>query len=376
MILRVDDVYEQESSRMFLLVGAATSPRWNDMAGVTPLTTLALKFAVEDDSSLALTAPMHFLDQDTIMEWSKATVSKLTTRCGGLLEVHVPKRTGLDRADVTFMHRTVKDFLEKPESKVFLEERAARRHATPFIPDFAILKSMLLVIKAEHKVQDSRHADHALNVAIIHARRLESLCDAPRGQINAVLDELIKTAYHWIKLSPSSRPVFYPGCSSHTIAVDCGLHHYIRYLLQQDNIIREEGPKCQKRTLLSRATSPRVGYERFRSPRMVESLVEFGADPGAAFQFAVSYLKRREFETAPFDDPDGDGKVELLAACRSLLMKLIPLQRSTHLAGELSFLRDYSGQWEDVLRLAEAMDTNKSQKKGRFGLLRVLRFRR
>jgi hypothetical protein len=374
MILRLDEVYEQESSRMFLLVGTATSPRWDDLTRPTFMSALALRFAVEDHGSLALTAPMHFVDKDTITEWSKAIISKLITRCGGLLEAHAYKRTGLDRARVMFMHRTVKDFLERPESKAVLEEKATKRAAARFIPDFAILKSMLLMLKAEHRIQDSRHADTLLNVAILHARRVESLPDAPRDQINAVMDELIKTAYNWIKLSPPTQPIFYPGCSKYTIAVDSGLHQYIRYLLQQQNIIRDEGPKSTRRSLLSRATSPRIGYERFRSPKMVESLVEFGADPEEALQFVLSYLKNKDYETTPLSDPDGNGRAELLAACRSLLIKLVPLQ-PRQLLGELSFLRDHPGEWEDILRVAEVTKTRRSPRK-RSGWLRMLQLRR
>jgi hypothetical protein len=376
MILRVEEVYQQESSRMFLLVGTATFPRWDDMTGVTPLSALALKFAAEDHDSLALTAPMHFADYGTITEWSKTIISKLVTRCGGLLEAHVNKRTILARTDITFMHRTVKDFLERPESKTLLERKATKNPATPFIPEFAILKSMVLLLKAEDRVADSRYADTVLNVAILHARRLESRSDAPRGQINAVLDELMTTAHHWIKLAPSSQPIFHPESTRYTIAVECGLHQYIRHLLQQDNIILEEA-KSKRRSLLSRALTPRVGYGRFCSPRTVESLVDFGADPEEALRFVLSYLKARDYKTAPTDDPDGAGKAELLAASRSLLIKLIPLQRR-QLGGELSFLRDHPGGWEDILRVADETETlsrNKGPKK-RTGFLRMLGIRR
>ncbi|KAK0742048.1 hypothetical protein B0T21DRAFT_123774 [Apiosordaria backusii] len=386
MLLRVDEVYEQEASRIFLIVGMATSPRWDDWAGVIPLTALALHFAVEDHPSLALTAPMQFIDQNTIISRSRAIISKLATRCGGLLEAQtVNKRVGYDRAAVGFMHRTVKHFLQRPENQTFLHGRAAAKTTGGsglFFPEFAILKSMVLALKAQagpiHTVNN--HADALLNVGILHARRVESLSpDAtpPPGQVNAIIDELIKTAYHWIKLCSTSRPIFHPGCTRYTIAVECGLYRYLRYLLQQDNIIRNRDlEKAGKRSLLSLAILCRTGYERYRNPRVIESLVEYGADPEEALHFVTDYLLEKGYEATPDDDPDGDGKEELLAASRSLLLRVLPLQHKPAQVPELSFLRRCPGDWEEVIHVAESIRYTATRKKRWVGLRGVLRGRR
>lgn len=375
MIMRVDEVYQQESSRMFLLVGTATSPRWDDVSGVVPLSALALRFAVEDHKTLALTAPMHFADKDTTTSWSKAVISKLITRCGGLLEAHI-NRYGPERADITFMHRTVKDFLEKPENQTVLETRATKQRDAPFIPEFAIVKSMVLVLKAEDKIRDSRHADTVLNLAMLHAQRVESLAEAPRDQINAVLDELIKTAYHWIKQSPSSRPIFYPGCTTYTIAVDCELHQYLRYLLEQENIIRDEHPTSGRRSLLSRATASRIAtWERPRNAKVLEVLVEFGANVEEALRFVIMRLREKRSERPPNDGSDWNGKAEVLAIYRSLLIRLIPLQ-PRRFVEDLSFLQNYPGEWQEVFDAVNShLPASKSRKKRRRGLLKILLFR-
>jgi hypothetical protein len=75
MIMRVDEVYQQEESRMFLLVGTATSPRWDDLTSGSYLSALALRYATEDHGLLAFTAPMHFVGRDTIAEWSRNITS-------------------------------------------------------------------------------------------------------------------------------------------------------------------------------------------------------------------------------------------------------------------------------------------------------------
>ncbi|KAK4170920.1 hypothetical protein QBC36DRAFT_109837 [Triangularia setosa] len=383
MLLRVEEVYEQEASRIFLIVGSATSPRWDDWAGVIPLTALALHFAVEDHPSLALTAPMHFISHTDIISRSRAIISKLAARCGGLLEAQtVNKRVGYDRVAIGFMHRTVKDFLQRPENQSFLHGRAATKTAGDpglFSPDFAILKSIVLVLKAQAApIQTvSNHADALLNVGILHARRVESLSsDTAPGQVNAVIDELIKTAYHWIKFCSTSRPIFHPGCTKYTIAVECGLPHYLRYVLQQDNIIQKQDlEKAGKRSLLSLAIA-RTGRERYRNPRVVESLVDFGADPEEALRFVISYLSEKGYEATPDDDPDGDGKQNLLASSHSLLLKVLPLQQKPAQVPDLSFLRTYPGGWEEVLNVAESIRQTETKKKRWIGLRGVLQGRR
>jgi hypothetical protein len=41
---------------------------------------------------------------------------------------------------------------------------------------------------------------------------------------------------------------------------------------------------------------------------MAEALVEFGADPEEALQFVLSYVRNKDYETAPLDDPEGAGR--------------------------------------------------------------------
>ncbi|KAK4101268.1 hypothetical protein N658DRAFT_559096 [Parathielavia hyrcaniae] len=197
-----------------------------------------------------------------------------------------------------------------------------------------------------HRVEE--HADALLNVGILHARRVESLSsdDAPPpDQLYAVIDELIKTGYYWIKRYSTSRPVFYPGCTRYTIAVECGLH--------------------------------RIGYERCRNPRVVESLVDFGADSEEAFHSVTNSLLHKGYEATSADDPDGDGKEGLLAGSRSLLLKLLPLQQKPAQVPNLPFLSSYPGAWEEVVNVAESIRQTESGKKKRWtGLREVFQGRR
>ncbi|KAK4205062.1 hypothetical protein QBC40DRAFT_65709 [Triangularia verruculosa] len=382
MLLQVDEVYEQEASRIFLIVGAATSPRWDDWAGVIPLTALTLSFAVEDHQSLALTAPMHFIKQTEVVSRSRVLISKLGTRCGGLLEA-TNKRVGYDKAAVGFMHRTVKDFLQRPENQTFLHGRAAAKKAgRPFSPDFAILKSVVLSLKAQpgpiRGVND--FADSLLNVGILHARRVEfDFISCPEAaplpdQASPIIDELIKAGHRWAKFYSPTWPVFHPGCTAYTVAVECGLHRYLGYLLEKDNIVQSRArEKDGKRSLLT--VSMTMGG-RYRNPRVVETLVEFGADAEQALGFITNYLLRERYVVTPDEDPNGDGKQELLAASRSLLLKVLPLQQRPAKMPDLSFLRGYPGDWEEVLRLAESIRQTARKRRRWIGLRGVLRGRR
>ena len=368
MILRVDEMYQQESSRMFLLVHTAASARWDESNTVKPLSALTLRYAIEDHKSLASTAPTNFTDMGTITIRSEDTISRLATRCGGLLEAHV-NENGPARAEVMFMHRTVKDFLERPDNKTLLEGRATKGRAPRFIPEFAILKAMVLVLKLDNLVPDIGCAFPVfMKDAIIYARRVESLPDLPRDGVNVVMDEFAGTALHRINSwtwAGSGSFRFSRGATAYTIAVDCGFHQYLRYLLQQKNIIRYENRMWGRESLLERAIKARTRDAEHHNARVVEALVEFGADPEKAFRYALSYLD----EIRGYD-PGEEGRREILDDCRSLLMKVIPLQ-PRQVTEELSILREFPGDWEEIFRLAGAVQPRK-----RLKLWRILRFRR
>lgn len=377
MILRVDEVYEQESSRIFLIVGAATTPRQDDWAGVSPPTALGLYFAVEDHKTRALEASMGFCTKEDINVWCKSMISKLVTRCGGLLEAQASGRGGYAKAKITYMHRTAKDFIQKPENEELFRSRSNKTPKSRFVPDFAILKAMVLVLKAQERVELSGYADTILNIAIMHARRVETVPSVPREAANMVLDELIQTAYKWIKISSSSRKqIFYPGCTNYTIAVQCGLYQYVRYLLQQKNIIQDGSTKKGTRSLLDLAMHPGAEYENYRRPRMIESLVEFGADPHQAFSFTIDYLETWLRNDKGSEDNEEDEDEAIFTEFRSLILKLIPLQHGPALQKLRAFheMHVYPDDWNDVWKLIETSNAP-HRMKNRERISRMFRWR-
>jgi 23S rRNA C2498 (ribose-2'-O)-methylase RlmM len=60
MVLRVDESYQKEASRLYELVAAATNSRSDDWKVVTPLSIFALSLAEEKNPNLVLTAPRRF----------------------------------------------------------------------------------------------------------------------------------------------------------------------------------------------------------------------------------------------------------------------------------------------------------------------------
>jgi hypothetical protein len=86
MVLRVDESYREEASRLYQIVAAAVDSRPDDWTSGIYLTILGVVF-VEKDSDLAITAQMQFLEQAEVCSRCQRMTYRLVSRCGGLLEV-------------------------------------------------------------------------------------------------------------------------------------------------------------------------------------------------------------------------------------------------------------------------------------------------
>ncbi len=275
MIQKVDEIYKEESSRIFRLVWASLTPRGGDWSGVSPLTALGLHFAVEDHDTKALAAPLKFLSHEAASNFSKKMIAKLDTRTGGLLEAQVHRRVGHAKAKITYMHRTVKDYFEKADNQDIFHSgtKPWTRTAKTFIPNLAIFKATILVLKSLESHGYNSYALGLIDTAITYARRVQIDGEVPVSCTNSLTEELIKISSIWIKQSELSRPVFNPTSTRYTIAVQCGLYHYLRHILEED---KAAGLARNKRDLMFLADNPSFGYERFRSREVITILDEFG----------------------------------------------------------------------------------------------------
>jgi hypothetical protein len=349
IIILIRDSHDQEASRALKLVIAASTRLADDWRVVTPLTLLSLSFAIEDHPNLALSAPLHFLTRADSQRRSEDTASRLQTSCAGLLRIQ--RANGRDDrpsplTTVSFSHPTVRDFLMKEETLVLLRQHT---RDSDFNANLAILKSKILLMKSEQLVSSSsRLSYHHVDDGIVYARRAEADFSSRDG-LNQTISELLITSENWFRLNTVSQPIFHPGCTKYTIAVQCGLSRYLRHLLGEDNIVSRENPKrTGKRTLLSLALLPPSGFEGFVSPRVVETLLEFGANAAEAAQLTVAFIARRK---TPRRDESA------LVEWKELLKKVLPKIKQLHEDDVQALQAMYEGHpdhWAEVQRAVQS----------------------
>lgn len=303
MVLRVDESYRREALRLYQIVAAAVDSRPDDWTDGIHLTILGVVFAEEKDSDLAITAQMRFLEQAEVYSRCQRMMYQLVSRCGGLLEVQNgdhPRDEVTPNMKVSYMHRTVKDYLEKNDTRVLLRCRTGGASASPFDPNLAILRSYVLQLKvldfAVPADQDpSSNAWDYIHSAIRHARRVDTDSRFEPDSLSAhvaLLDQLYTTALYWVRRripSDSREAIFRSSSSAYTFAVECGLHQYLNAKLDKDNIIPKE--KFGWKSLLDAALVSLPANRHLVSSKIVSVLVDHGARPLEAWPGALRYLR-------------------------------------------------------------------------------------
>lgn len=157
---------------------------------------VTLAFADEEDDTVALDTEMG--------PWSAAKISlrceeakcRLKSRCGGLLEVFDDQADPLD-STIQYLHRTVRDFLERPDIWNMLLKRTEN---SKFSPKTALLQSYIIQLKVVMVTQTGDRfgpVSSLVNVALLYAREAE---DQEHSSQLSLLRELDKTAtWHWKK---------------------------------------------------------------------------------------------------------------------------------------------------------------------------------
>ncbi|KAH7410001.1 hypothetical protein DE146DRAFT_333303 [Phaeosphaeria sp. MPI-PUGE-AT-0046c] len=133
MFLSLDPIYRNKTAKMFLLTMETMSPLYTKTFKPTQLTTLTHWYLDELDEHPDLSGSLLATDvyEDTIVHYTTTASLRINGRCKGLLEM-IPGpygRKGLQGQDdwpywfeVTFLHRTVADFLETPDIQHMLRQ--------------------------------------------------------------------------------------------------------------------------------------------------------------------------------------------------------------------------------------------------------------
>jgi hypothetical protein len=149
MLARIDKFYLEQASQLFQLIRAAGEQ--SEVTGIReaePFSVLTLSMADEEDEDLAVKAEIKPLIERKIVSKCESMEGRIKSRCAGLLEVYEYRGDGYQiseaiqsKADsrVQYLHWTVRDFLEEPNTWSMLLRYT---DGTQFEPATFMVKSM------------------------------------------------------------------------------------------------------------------------------------------------------------------------------------------------------------------------------------------
>ena len=337
MVIRVDEIYKVEASRFFQLIAAALD-RKDDWRTVQPLTIQTLALAEDDDPDFVFKADSEFLSAYNIQSRIEELDVRLRKCCGGLLETQFGKsslRVVTPTMKVSYIHRTVKDYLDDPETGIrnVLLHRTGGLSADSFNPHIALQKAYILELKALEPVPKNAVAAQVLVDNIVtFARRAEG--DLCVSNVD-LMDELLRSANKWWQ-SAEGKHFLPPGQTIISLAIQCGLHQLLQAKLQAETRGIEDLDELHGRPLLDYAVNPAEAFQPF-TPRLLASvsrqtvmvLLEHGANPNKAWknskgilqspwQNALTYLISK-----PYNILGNKDKEDLLIRWAGVLMALM-----------------------------------------------------
>jgi hypothetical protein len=124
--------YFEQASKLFQLVRES----------VEPLSLLSLAFA-EDGFDKAMAAEVEPIPLPEKEYRAERMRRRLNSRCKGLLEAPISRDMSIFETQVQYLHRTVKDFLERPDIWKYVLSGLP----PPFNPDISLFGAILLEIK-------------------------------------------------------------------------------------------------------------------------------------------------------------------------------------------------------------------------------------
>lgn len=319
MISSVDSIYESQMSRTFLVAVAANKPlpliiyHTLDELQVTPNAALRTKIHRinhwnERSTETSRNARLSIHDMEEKMR------VRLEARSKGLLEVptdYSSRIIEVGSVKVEFLHRTVRDYLEKPDTTEDLIRRAnkAEKSGGRFVPEVALCHCLLSRIKTQGS--SATEIVSFVDDLLWHAFRAEKSTKAAQKD---VLDDLDRTLN--IKFPPDSSITYeseFPrtfeppqqGLAYYSLIELCvqrGLSEYVRLKVSPKLVTRPF-----KKPLLFQALLPMEGpkYELVNAYDSVPFLLENGADPNtavASFSSVWSMFLETFFEATHFSD--------------------------------------------------------------------------
>lgn len=303
IIGRLEPVYLAQSSRIFQMFSKVQK---QDPWFMGSFTSVELYFAEVVDRRAAMEAQTRTLTDEDLVFICDLVESWLQTRCGGLIEAHEDRRSfGRLNARLSYLHRTVRDFLELPDIWSQVMTWTAR---TEFDASLSLIQSQILYIKcllypvhpskvsAIWGTHDARYYAHR---ALRYAHEAEEKNGRPEVMMLEELDrvcndlfkEFVAQPYCWATDAIYNDDMEFVPFEQHydsflCVAVIDGLYHYVSDKIRSLPSIIGEKPG---RPLLHYAVGPiestGISYPPLIvSPKVVSLLLQHGARPNDKYK--------------------------------------------------------------------------------------------
>lgn len=295
MVFKVDKIYRVEASRFYQII-AATEEQEDDWRPALPLTILNLYLA-EEKEDLFFSAQLGDLLPKTVLDGIRETDMRLRSRCGGLLETQFGKARDIQpEMSVTYIHRTVKDYLASTGIRHILSDRTGGLSAGSFNPNIALMRAYALHLNLLDPAESNyREACQLIDAFITHARRADWDLLEPNSDI---VDTFFTSSHHWMQTAQvdENRQLLSLSTDIGTFAVRTSLYNYLRDKLNSDVV------KADRR-LLTQALCPISGppgrRDMFINKEVISLLLEFGANPN---ERSAQVFELREDNQSPWQN--------------------------------------------------------------------------
>ncbi|PMD42737.1 hypothetical protein L207DRAFT_553693 [Hyaloscypha variabilis F] len=286
---RIDKIHQEETARIFLVAVTAIQP--------FPLISLHYLSMEAADTDYAIHMTLSRLSKRKSFPIKHKWRKLLNSRCRDLLETDeiiieraIVSGTSVLDGKVTFLHRTVRDFL-----RINYYDELRRRAGDGFDARAALCKTILCLAKASFDpvtVSDTTCDDqpgpnfHLVDEMLVYARDYERI--RARSLAN-LLDELDRVniimnkeqPFHWTNLRFSSNKG-QDHCTFLALAIQAGLRLYVNEKLEANKalVFQKQG-----RPLLDYACRPErlpatlSRQEDIPDPPMIRLLLEHGSNP-------------------------------------------------------------------------------------------------
>lgn len=297
--------HDDQASRIFQIFRVAQN------RAPERVTLLDMSWAEDEDPRLAIHAPIRPLTEEETQVRCQMMNARLTSVCSGLLESveNVDFYTG-PNVKVTFLHRTVFDWLAKPKVWDTLISYTAESN---FSPNLAMLQSCVLKLKAEEAGPKSPLDLDITYDAFVYAKAAEAdldcgftelldqldlvasyqyrmgngnvTCNRIPGRSRAILPVLQKSIalHHWSYAIdiPGSKPMWKPS-TFYEIAEHIGLTHYVANKGQSETVGDHDISQHLLMQAISNYGSLKASSEVI-GPEFVENILSTGMNPNFSY---------------------------------------------------------------------------------------------